>query len=40
VLRDARHVGFERAGKTVRYCLADDHVRDLLRLFLEHARHD
>lgn len=40
VLRDARLVGFERAGKTVRYSLADDHVRDLLLVVLEHARHD
>ena len=40
VLRDARLVGFERVGKTVRYSLADDHVRDLLRVVLEHARHD
>lgn len=40
VLRDARLVGFERIGKTVRYSLADDHVRDLLRVVLEHARHD
>lgn len=40
VLRDARLVGFERSGKTVRYSLADDHVRDLLRVVLEHARHD
>lgn len=40
VLRDARLVRFERAGKTVRYSLADDHVRDLLLVVLEHARHD
>ena len=40
VLRDARLVGFERVGKTVRYALADEHVRDLLRVVLEHARHD
>ncbi len=40
VLRDARLVRFERIGKTVRYSLADDHVRDLLRVVLEHARHD
>jgi ArsR family transcriptional regulator len=40
VLRDARLVGFERIGKTVRYSLADDHVRDLLRVVLEHARHE
>ena len=40
VLRDARLVRFERAGKTVRYSLADEHVRDLLLVVLEHARHD
>ncbi len=40
VLRDARLVRFERVGKTVRYSLADDHVRDLLRVVLEHASHD
>jgi len=40
VLRDARLVSFKRIGKTVRYSLADDHVRDLLRDVLEHARHD
>ena len=40
VLRDARLVRFERAGKTIRYSLADEHVRDLLLVVLEHARHD
>ena len=40
VLRDARLVRFERAGKAVHYSLADDHVRDLLLVVLEHTRHD
>ena len=40
VLRDARLARSERTGRTVRYSLADDHVGDLLRVVLEHARHD
>lgn len=37
LLRDLRIVDWERDGKRAVYRLADDHVRDLLAIGLEHA---
>jgi ArsR family transcriptional regulator, lead/cadmium/zinc/bismuth-responsive transcriptional repressor len=37
LLRTARLVAWRRAGKTIYYSLADDHVESLLKLGLEHA---
>lgn len=39
-LRAAHLVKPRREGKTVHYSLADDHVRKLLKVSLEHVRHD
>jgi ArsR family transcriptional regulator len=39
ILRDADMVDYRRAGKSVYYSLADDHVYELLRTSLEHVRH-
>lgn len=39
-LRAAHLVKYRREGKTVHYSLADDHVRKLLKVSLEHVRHD
>jgi DNA-binding transcriptional ArsR family regulator len=38
-LRNARLVTYRREGKMAYYTLADDHVRRLLNLSLEHVRH-
>jgi len=38
-LRNARLVTYRREGKMAYYTLADDHVRRLLDLSLEHVRH-
>ena len=37
VLRDNNLVKFRRAGKEVYYSLADDHVREILRVATEHV---
>ena len=39
-LRAAHLVKPRREGKTVHYSLADNHVRKLLKVSLEHVRHD
>ena len=39
VLKEARLVTARREGKTVFYSLADDHVKDILNIGLEHLRH-
>ena len=36
LLKDAKLVGARREGKTVLYSLADDHVRTILHMGLEH----
>ncbi|MFC1961317.1 ArsR/SmtB family transcription factor [Chloroflexota bacterium] len=38
-LRDWRLVKRERRGRLMYYSLDDEHVRDLLRMSLEHVRH-
>jgi len=40
VLRDARLVSHRRDGRHVYYCLADDHVRELLENALSHGAED
>ena len=39
VLRGAHLVKYRREGKMVCYSLADDHVRNMLQVSLEHVRH-
>lgn len=38
ILKQARLVKFRRAGKTVYYSLADDHIHAILRQGMEHVR--
>jgi DNA-binding transcriptional ArsR family regulator len=40
LLRDLRVVRHRREGKHVYYALDDDHIRELFRQGLDHARHD
>ncbi|MDR1068822.1 MAG: metalloregulator ArsR/SmtB family transcription factor [Clostridiales Family XIII bacterium] len=39
ILRNVRLVRFEKEGKSVRYALDDGHVRDILRIGVEHVNH-
>ena len=39
VLKDAQLVKFRREGKNILYSLADDHVRTILQMGLEHVEH-
>ncbi len=36
ILKGARLVRYRRDGKTVYYCLADDHVREIIECGMEH----
>lgn len=38
-LRLANLVKFRKSGQVVYYCLADDHVKDIIHIGLEHLRH-
>ncbi len=38
LLRTGRLLRAERAGKAVRYAIDDDHVRDVVRIMVEHVR--
>lgn len=40
LLRAARIVRFERRGKQVFYTAADDHIRDVVRDMIDHAREE
>lgn len=40
LLRAARIVRFERRGKHVFYTAADDHIRDIVRDMIDHAREE
>ena len=37
LLRDMQLIKFRREGKNIRYSLADDHVRTILQMGLEHV---
>ena len=39
ILKDAKLVRFRREGKSIIYALDDDHVRQILRVGLEHLMH-